>query len=54
MTVKELVELLLAVIIAILGTTWLIKQNIQKISQKQKSGKGSINIAISNNYNKEK
>ena len=54
MTTKEIVEILLTLVLAILGTSWVIKKHVQKISQKQKSGNNSINIAISNTNNKEK
>lgn len=54
MTTKEIIEILLTLVLAILGANWVIKKNVQKISQKQKSGNNSINIAISDTNNKEK
>lgn len=47
-----MVEILTGLIAALLGITWVFKKSTQKISQKQKSGKNSVNIAIANNDNK--
>ena len=54
MTIKEMVEILVALVLAVLGTTWVFRKNTQKTSQKQKSGKNSVNIAIVNNHSNEK
>lgn len=54
MTTKEIIEILVALIVALLGATWVIRKNTQKTSQKQKSGKNSVNIAIVNNHSNEK
>ena len=51
---KEIVEILITFVAAILGANWVIKKNTQRISQKQKSGKNSVNISIINNNGKEK
>lgn len=53
MTTKDIIEIILGFIAMVLGVNWIIKKNIQKVSQKQKSGGNSVNIAISNNFNKE-
>lgn len=54
LTIKEIVEVLITLVVTILGANWVIKKNTQRISQKQKSGKNSVNISIINNNSKGK
>lgn len=54
MTTKEIIEILIGIIVALLGINWVFKKNTKKVCQKQKSGNNSVNIAIANNSSKEK